>query len=157
MVPSGGTVNIACAGVMPHYDSTGDGYVECFPNPITVSNTLYPTAGTATANDGALNVAFRPDGMLVVVNGSIYGGPGVNISTYPQNGGTTPTYQLTSSAFAYPQAVAFDNLGNMYVANQGLTSGAAAVLQFPQNATGGVAPTRVIGYFTYGYGVAVGP
>lgn len=148
-----------CAGVMPHYDSTGDGYVECFPNPVQVDGSQNPTAGYTTASDGALNVAIRPDGKLVVVNGSIYGGPGVNVSTYAPGGGNTPLTQLMGSntGFGYPQAVAFDTLGNMYVANEGLTNGGAAILQFPQNATGNVAPTRVVGYFNYGYGVAVGP
>jgi hypothetical protein len=141
------------------YDSTGDGNVECYPNPITVNGSSYPTAGFSAVTDGPVDVAFRPDGKMVVANQSIYGGPGVNVSTYPQNGGTTPIYQLIggSTGLTSPQAIAFDNLGNMYVVDTGLYSGGARVLQFPQNATGGVAPTRVVGNFYYSYGVAVGP
>jgi hypothetical protein len=160
-VASGGTLNIVCASFLETYDYTGDGTIECYPNPIAVNGSLYPTAGFAAVNDGPVNVAFRPDGKMVVVSQSIYGGPNANVSTYPQNGGTTPTYQLVAgtAGLTSPQAVAFDNLGNMYVADSGLSSGAARILQFPQNATGAVTATRVIGLsnFYAGYSVAVGP
>jgi hypothetical protein len=100
------------------------------------------------------------------VNEGIYGGPGVNVTTYQApispllgTASTTPVYQLIgpNTGFVYPQAVAFDKLGNMYVAGNGAINGQGTVSQFPMNATGNVAPTRTIGSFQYTYGVAVGP
>ncbi len=156
----------ACGGEVDTSDSTGDGVVTCYPSPIVVDQNDTPTQVFQTDPEGELDVAFRPDGLLATVNEGIYGGPGVNVTTYqaplsPLLGtvSTTPVYQLIgpNTGFVYPQAVAFDKLGNMYVAGNGAINGQGTVSQFPMNATGNVAPTRTIGNFQYTYGVAVGP
>jgi hypothetical protein len=133
-------------------------------NPFT--RECYPTQSFTVDPDGPVDVAFRPDGLLTVVNQSIYGGPGVNVATDASpvspivgTGSMAPIYQLAgaNTGFGYPAAVAFDKIGNMYVTGNALSGGGATVRQFPMDATGNVAPTRTIGLFTYSYGVAVGP
>jgi hypothetical protein len=155
-----------CGGSLETVDSTGDGSVTCFPNPIVVDANDNATQGFNADPDGEIDAVFRPDGMLATVNQGIYGGPGFNVTTYRApvsplfgTGSMTPVYQLIgpNTGFVYPQAVAFDKLGNMYVAGDGAINGQGTVSQFPMNATGNVAPTRTIGSFEETYGVAVGP
>jgi hypothetical protein len=155
-----------CGGALETTDDTGDGVVTCFPNPIIVNGNDYATQGFNVDPEGETDVVFRPDGLLAVVNQGIYGGPGFNITTYRApvsplvgTGSMTPVYQLIGSntGFFYPSAIAFDKLGNLYVANNGGVNGQGTVRVFPMNATGNVAPTRTVGTFQYTYGVAVGP
>ncbi len=155
-----------CGGALETVDSSGDGVVTCFPNPIVVNANGYAIQGFNSDPEGETNVAFRPDGMLAVVNQGIFGGPGFNVTTYQApisplygTGSMTPVYQLIgpNTGFVYPQAIAFDNLGNLYVAGNGAFNGQGTVSVFPMNATGNVAPTRTVGSFQYTYGVAVGP
>jgi hypothetical protein len=164
--PGGSPPTEVCGGALETTDSTGDGTVTCFPNPIVVNAYDTATQGFNVDPDGEVNVAFRPDGLLTTVNQSIYGGPGPNVTTYnaplsPLYGTTsmTPVYQLIgpNTGFFYPQAVAFDKLGNMYVADSGGGSGQGRIRVFPMNATGNVAPTQTIGGFGQAFGVAVGP
>jgi hypothetical protein len=155
-----------CGGALETYDYTGDGVVTCYPNPIVVDGNDYATQAFNADPDGEVDVMFRPDGLLATVNQGIYGGPGFNVTTYqaplsPLYGSSsmTPVYQLIgpNTELVYPEAVAFDKLGNMYVANNDASGGNSSVLVFPMNATGNVAPTQIVGRFTEIDGVAVGP
>jgi hypothetical protein len=155
-----------CGGTTDTTDSSGVSDVVCIPNPIALTSNGYASAAFEPIQASPVDVKFRSDGLLTVMNEGSYYAPGPSITTYhgpvpPAIGtaSTTPVYQLQGSTTGLqsPQAVAFDNLGNMYVADYGIASGQGTIRIFPMNATGNVAPTKTIGGFTYLDGIAVGP
>jgi hypothetical protein len=168
VAPASGSIPTveACSGTIDTSDSTRASSILCFPNPISVDSGGYANAFFNFVTASPTSVKFRPDGLLTATNQGSYYAPGANVTTYPAPvppalgvGSTTPIYTLAGSntGFQSPVAVAFDTLGNMYVADYGLASGQGTIRVFPINATGNVAPTRTIGGFTYLDGVAVGP
>ena len=155
----------SCSSSYDPTTSTGASEIVCFPNPIVIGNGGTPTASFYAFQDSPNNVKFRPDGLLTVSDQGSYYTPGASITTYPApvppalgTGSTTPIYTLkgNNTGLEAPQAVAFDKLGNMYVADYGIASGQGAIRVWPMNATGNVAPGKVIGGFTFLDGIAVG-
>lgn len=93
-------------------------------------------------------IAFDAAGnMVVAVQGS--GGPSLVLEYAPgwASGSPTPSRTLTeASGISSPYGVAFDSLGNMYVANNENTNPTVNV--FPPNWTTGTMPIRTIAGFT---------
>jgi sugar lactone lactonase YvrE len=102
--------------------------------------------GTITTGiDLPVNVAVDPHGMLYVANNG-----NSTVTEYPF-GATSPSVTLSGAQLVYPNGIAVDNKGTVYVTS-GATAGSCYVLVYPKGAS---SPSEQINGFDLPVGLAI--
>ncbi|MGA2761087.1 MAG: SMP-30/gluconolactonase/LRE family protein [Candidatus Cybelea sp.] len=102
--------------------------------------------GTITTGiDLPVNVAVDPHGMLYVANNG-----NSTVTEYPF-GATSPSVTLSGGQLVYPNGIAVDNKGTVYVTS-GATVGSCYVLVYPKGTS---SPTKQISGFDLPVGLAI--
>jgi len=144
-------------------DSTGQLYVagNLASGAAVIEIFAAGASGTATAVRTITIVnGYAPTGMAVSLSGSLYAVDGdgeLTVYSSTASGMTTPERLITGTmtGLSYPQSVAVDTSGNIYVAEAPILPALPSILVFSATANGNVAPSRTITNVNAFVGVAV--